>query len=88
MTGLSKIILLAGLLGSINLSSCGTESPVQSNSSAASASTRSTDGLVLSLSIDSNIYKQGQEITITVDETNTLTRSSRINNADKRPLRV
>ena len=51
-----------------------------------SASSQSTNGLSLSITLDSAVYRAGQEIRITVDEKNTLSIANNIPTVDKWPL--
>jgi hypothetical protein len=51
-----------------------------------SASSKSASGLSLSLSLDSTTYQPGQQVTIVIDETNTLSKTNRVYTADKWPL--
>jgi len=51
-----------------------------------SASSKSANGLSLSLSLDSTTYKPGQQLTIVIDEINTLSKTNKVYTADKWPL--
>jgi hypothetical protein len=51
-----------------------------------SASSKSASGLSLSLSLDSTTYQPRQQVTIVIDETNTLSKTNRVYTADKWPL--
>ena len=51
-----------------------------------SASSKSANGLSLSLSLDSTTYQPGQQLTIVIDEINTLSKTNKVYTADKWPL--
>ena len=76
----------------ILLTSCGT-SAMQTTSSVTtyttgvnSASSQSAKGLSLSLTLDSTVYRAGQEIRIAIDEKNMLSITNNVPTADKWPL--
>ena len=50
------------------------------------ASTNSVGGLSLSLSLDETTYQPGQNVTITLDEINTLSKTNNVNSADNWPF--
>ena len=50
-----------------------------------SASSLSANGLILSLSTDKTTYRSGQEVSIVIDETNTLSTTNDVHVADKYP---
>jgi hypothetical protein len=51
-----------------------------------SATSLSPIGLKLSLSLDSTIYQPGQQVTIVIDETNTLSKTNNVSTSNKWPL--
>jgi len=51
-----------------------------------SASSKSSDGLSLSLSLNATTYQPGQPVTIVIDETNTLPKTNNVPTSNKWPL--
>jgi hypothetical protein len=52
-----------------------------------SGSSNFANGLILSLSLDAKTYQQYQDVSITIDEKNTLSKTNRVAAADKWPVR-
>ena len=50
------------------------------------ASSKSANGLELSLSLDATTYKLYQDVSIVIDEKNTLSKTNRVSASNKRPL--
>ena len=87
------ILLFVSTLGCISTTSTSTSSTVsQITSSTTTTSTNSNSafvnsisGLSLSLSLDGTTYQPGQEVSITVDEANTLTEINNVPVSNNRP---
>ena len=99
--GFTVIMLI--LMSSIATIGCGGTSPAQTIKSPTSSiitttptndfndinsgSSKSANGLILSLSLDAKTYQQYQDVSITIDEKNTLSKTNRVAAADKWPVR-
>jgi len=87
------ILLFVSTLGCISTTSTSTSSTVSQITSSTtttstnsnSASVNSISGLSLSLSLDGTTYQPGQEVSITVDEANTLTEINNVPVSNNRP---
>ena len=83
------IVWLLGILvaaaGCSNHITATTPSTAADFNSVNSASSKSANGLSLSLSLDSNTYQSGQGVTITVDEMNTLSKTNNVSISDQWP---
>jgi hypothetical protein len=76
-------LLLTGTLG-ISLPGCGnSNTKVTDFSGITSASSKSANGLALTLSLDAATYRPGQTVSIVVDEKNTLSKTNDVPVADK-----
>lgn len=83
-----SIVLLFGIL--IIIAGCknatiktSTSTTLTEFNGANSASSKSLNGLSLSLSLDSQTYQQGQYVTIVIDEKNTLSKTNNVPDLDK-----
>ena len=81
-------LLLTGTLG-ISLPGCGnSNTKVTDFSGITSASSKSANGLALTLSLDAATYRPGQTVSIVVDEKNTLSKTNNVPVSDKWWLKV
>ena len=79
-TILAFVIFLAGCANPATQTTSATLTGVNSGSS------KSANGLSLSLSLDSNTYQSGQGVAIIVDEMNTLSKTNNVSISDQWPL--
>lgn len=80
------IVYIFSLTGCSSLTHSSTQTTLTGTTGINSASSKSANGLSLSLSLDSTTYQPGQEVTMVIDETNTLSKKNNVSTFDKWPL--
>ena len=80
VTDNSKKIAFKEILMTVNVNTITATTPFNNGNS---ASSKSINGLSLSLSLDSKTYQSGQQVGIYIDETNTLSKTNTINSSAK-----
>ena len=65
-----RVIAIVFVISLFVLTSCSSGTPLTKTTGVNSASSKSANGLNLSLSLDSSLYQSGQEVTIFIDEKN------------------
>ena len=81
---ITAILLLATFLPGCSNSATKTTTPTLTGVN--SASSQSANGLELSLSLDAATYQLYQDVSIVIDEKNTLSKTNRVSASNKRPL--
>jgi hypothetical protein len=81
-----RVIAIVFVISLFVLTSCSSGTPLTKTTGVNSASSKSANGLNLSLSLDSSTYQSGQKVTIVIDEKNTLKTTNKVTAANKWPL--
>ena len=80
------IVLLPVIFAAAGCSNSATQTTTPMLTGVNSASSQSANGLELSLSLDAATYQLYQDVSIVIDEKNTLSKTNRVSTSNKRPL--